>query len=279
MGGNNLQMPKSGSGLPLGQTGFGGEEPPPSQRPPARLEVAGTILPDTIPLLVHSIYRKRKTGLLTLREGDKEKSLSIRDGRILFAISNEVDDRLAQVLVQEGMVSFPDVVRGAEKAIRARKRLGTVLMETGVLEPRVLVAAVRCQVTQIVNDIFLWTSGICEFAAGELPEEEIITLDKSTGDMIIEAIKGIHSSRRILDAIGGLEQDFVLVKDLQEATADLTLGVEEWHLLSFFEKPMILEEVCQRCPLLDLDICRWVWSFLVLGLLEKVALPRHPSID
>jgi hypothetical protein len=256
-------------GPPLGD-GIQADETPLSLRLSTRLEVAGTILPDTIPLLVHSIYRKQKTGILTVRDGEREKSLYIRAGRILFATSNEIDDRLGQVLIQEGMVSFADVVRGTEKAIRAKKRLGTVLMETGILEPKVLIAAVRCQVTQILNDIFRWTGGICEFAAGDLPSEEIITLDKSTGDMIIEAMKGVQSSRRILDAIGGLEQSFKLTDDIESASVDLTLGVEEWHLLSFFEQSMILEEVCQKCPLNDLDICRWVWSFLVLGLLDKV---------
>lgn len=265
----NTQMYDSPSNPEAGNAGPGGFAPPVNLQVASELEVSGNILPDTIPLLVHTLHRKRKTGILRVREADREKCLYLRDGRILFATSTDPSDRLGQVLLQEGMVAFSDVVRETERAIRAKKRLGTVLMEREILAPNVLVEAVRCQVTQIVNDVFQWNQGTCEFFAGELPSEEITTLTKETDEMILEAMRSIQDWNRILDAVGGLEQRFVVVPELQQVAADLNLGLEEWHLLSFFEEPRPLEEVCKECPLLDLDICRTVWAFLVLELLVK----------
>ena len=266
----NSQMHNSPGTPKAGDGGPGGFAPPVNLQVASELEVSGSILPDTIPLLIHTLYRKGKTGILRVREADREKCLYLRDGRILFATSTDPDDRLGQVLLQEGMVGFSDIVRETERAVRAKKRLGSVLMEREILAPNVLVEAVRCQVTQIVNDVFQWAQGTCEFFAGELPSEEITTLTKGSGEMILEAMRSIQGWSRILDSVGGLEQRFVVVPELQQAAADLNLGLQEWHLLSFFEEPRPLEEVCKECQLLDLDICRTVWAFLVLELLEKV---------
>jgi hypothetical protein len=102
------------------------------------------------------------------------KSITVQEGRMVFAASSSADDRLGELLLRRRRLTLQQFV-DASKAIGAGKRLGTVLVEQGVLTPAELVEAVVEHAREIVYSTFLLTEGHYRLQEGSPSEEEIVS--------------------------------------------------------------------------------------------------------
>jgi hypothetical protein len=229
----------------------------------------GILASATFPTLIYSILRRDDTGVLTLTSDSAEKSVYVQDGRPIFATSSDRDDRLGQVLFKAGLVSIEGMMGAVEESIAGGKRLGTVLVERGLIKPHDLVEGVRTQVRNIITGLFLWTRGRYRYAPGPLPTEEVITLKLSAGDMILEGIRRIDSWARIWEAVGDLDARYRTTERVERLSKDMSLALEEWTLLSHCEQPITLRELCGASTMKDFDICRFLWAMLTLGVVTR----------
>ena len=65
-------------------------------------DLEGNIDATTIPNLIFSACSTKETGVLRLTHDEVEKTAYIKDGKLIFATSNDRDDRLGQVLLRGG---------------------------------------------------------------------------------------------------------------------------------------------------------------------------------
>ena len=231
----------------------------------------GVLSSTTLPGLIYSIMRQRETGILTLSGETSEKSVYIQKGQPVFAASNDRDDRLGQIFFRAGQVSLEGLTSSLERSIRVRQRLGTVLVELGLIQPHALVEGVRSQVRNIICSLFLWTRGRYRYATGPLPSEEVITLKLSSADIILEGIRRIESWDRIWEAVGGLDATYQMTGGTENRAEDLRLSLEEWTLLSHCDRPVSLGDLCRQSNMKDFDICRLLWALMTLGVVTKGA--------
>jgi hypothetical protein len=244
----------------------------------ARIETAtpepgtasGRLGPLTFPSLIHDLCEEKHTGVLTVRDEDHEKAVYLDAGRIVFARSDDMDDRLGALLVRRGMIRLRDLEEASEVSARTGRRLGGVLVEAQKIRPQDLVWGVREQVKEIVTSLFLWTRGAYEMAIGPLPSDEVITLKMSTGDVVLEGVKRIDSWTRIHLAVGGLDTRYRVGPRIEELGRSMSLSLDEWTLLSRCEGPVPLAHLCEATPMKDFDVCRLVWALTVAGMLSRI---------
>jgi hypothetical protein len=229
----------------------------------------GVLSSATFPSLLYSILARSDTGVLTLTGDTCEKSIYVQDGRPTFATSSDRDDRLGQVLFKTGQVSLLGLMEAVEVSVKAGKRLGTVLVEQGLIQPHQLVEGVRTQVQAIIHSLFVWTRGRYRYATGPLPTDEVITLKLSPGDLILEGIRTVDSWGRIWEAVGPLEATYRTTDRLEVLVKDMALSLEEWSLLSHCEQPVPLKDLCRISPMADFEICRFLWAALTLGIVQR----------
>lgn len=229
----------------------------------------GILSSATFPSLIYSILSREDTGVLTLTGDSSEKSIYIQDGRPIFATSGDRDDRLGQILFKEGVVSLEGLMDAVDESLQSGKRLGTVLVERGLVQPHELVEGVRRQVRNIITSLFLWTRGRYRYAPGELPTEEVITLKLSAGDIILEGIRRIDSWGRIWEAVGPLQTTYRTTDRVGRLSSDMHLSLEEWTLLSRCDTPIALRDLCAHSPLIDFELCRFLWAMLTIGVVAR----------
>ena len=229
----------------------------------------GVLSTTGFPGLIYSILAQKETGVLTLTGDTVEKSIFIRKGRPIFASSTDRDDRLGQVLFKAGKVSLEGLLTAVERALAEQKRLGGVLVEMQLIEPLDLVEGVRPQVRDILGRLFLWTRGRFRYMPGPFPSAEVIPLNLSTGNIILEGIRRIESWERNWEAVGGREARYRPTGTAQALLEDLQLSLEEWTLLSHLEQPIGLLDLCRASSLKNFDVCRLVWVFLTLGIVTR----------
>lgn len=233
-------------------------------------EATGKIGPMTFPALVQDMCSEKHTGVLTLKDGGAEKSIFLDRGRIIFARSNEIEDRLGSLMIRRGLLTLKDLEDASYVSIATGQRLGGVLVSKNVIRPKDLVEGVSDQVKEIVISLFLWTRGVYEMKFGPLPGNEVITLKVPTENIVLDGVRRINAWARIQLAVGGSETHYKVGPRLDELGDIIDLSLEEWTLLSRCENSETLGRLCEQSALKDFDVCRLVWAFTVVGMLERL---------
>jgi hypothetical protein len=191
----------------------------------------------------------------------------VQEGRMVFASSSDPDDRLGELLLRRGRLSLRQYL-DAGKAIAPGKRLGAVLVEQGLLQPKELVRSVIEHTQEIIYGAFLWTEGHYRLQEGP-PSAEAITLKISTPDIIMEGIRRIDSWSRIDRAVGGATARYVSAPGAQSVAATMMLEQEKHALLSMTALETSVESLCAGATMSDFEVCRTLWGFKVIGLVRR----------
>jgi hypothetical protein len=232
------------------------------------MKLEGSLAARDFAEIVHQLYEQRWTGLLIVSNGGVGKSLTIQDGRMVFASSSSADERLGELLLRQGRISLRQYVN-AGAALAPGKRLGAVLVEQGVLTPKDLVKAVVDQVQDIIYGAFQWTEGQYRLHEGAVSAESI-TLKISTPDIILEGIRRIEAWSRIARAVGGPATRYSRADSYEGALRSMTLTFEKLSLLTSLNGTRSVEELCAESSLPDFEVCKSLWAFRVIGIVRRL---------
>jgi len=232
---------------------------------PAQGRLEEQSLPEVLRLLVQG----KKTGVLRLTRSRINKTFYLSDGRLIFATSNDPDERLGEMLLRKGLITYR-TLEETVRAIQAGKRQGTILVESGEIRSRDLVEGVIEQVQEIIYRAFDWEEGEWRFEEGELPSREVIVLRMSTGDLVREGLRRVERWTRIRDGVGGLAQCYTLSARATGLLASLSLRHDEMSLVASLDGPTPLEEIISAARAADFEVCRAVWGLWAAGVLDRV---------
>ena len=235
----------------------------------------GSLVRHDLAEIVHALYLKRWSGQLILCNGGIGKNLTFQEGRMVFASSSSVDERLGELLLRRDRISLRQYA-DAGAAVAPGKRMGQVLVEQGVLTPKDLVKAVVEQTQEIIYGAFQWTEGQYRLQSGAASAESI-TLNISTPDIILEGIRRIEAWSRIARAVGGPETGYERAADYERVLGSMTLSFEKLSLLTTLHGSRSVEALCHESCLPDLDVCRTLWAFQVIGVVRRVDGAARPA--
>lgn len=217
-----------------------------------------------VPELVLAISKAGKTGRLEVSSADVDRKIFFDDGRIAFASSSSPDDRLGAYLLLRNELGLADL-RRLSPNVRPGLRLGSLLVNEGILPAEGLPDAVLGQVRGIVLDLFRWPRASYRFVE-EAPEaNEAITLEIPPARWILDGIEGVKSWLRVARGVGPLDVLFESVDGHEESLRTIDLDTGSLELLAMLRHPRSLEEICASSELPDIAICRRLWAFRLLG--------------
>lgn len=231
------------------------------------LAIRGEIETTSVPELLRSILKSGENGILTVTSGDAIKSIYIHTGRVVYASSNNKDERMGEVLLIRGKITARQFVE-ASKRIRSGLRLGSILVELGALEAEELIPAVELHVKQILIDLFTWTTGEYVFTIKELEKDSGTALNISTENLILEGIRNTRSWGQIIRALGDIETVFV-PSGSTDLLYRLDLTEEEQEVLSKVNGRFSVEQICEVSYVSNFETCRILWALLVLGAIRR----------
>ncbi len=138
--------------------------------------------------VLEGLRQRKATGTLTVRRDDVAKSIHIKDGQIIFATSTEVRDRLGESLVRAGKISQKNLEHAFQlyKKHAGLKKMGAILVESGLVPPKELFSGLKIQVKNIIFSLFLWPDGDYQFE-DRLPSD-VIQLQINFSELITEII-------------------------------------------------------------------------------------------
>lgn len=192
-----------------------------------------TVAPST---LIADIFQGRFTGILTLEQEERTKSLFIRSGLVIFADSTEMQDRLGQVLMRGDKISEDQITQALDiqkkNGTEGKQLLGAILVEEGLIQPLDLVWAVRTQVEGIFCDCFRWSDGGFTFAEESDPNSwEVITVEFSVPDLMRQAIGMMEDPLSLAGLLGDFNQSIAVSDKWMEMVDQFKLQPLEFDLL------------------------------------------------
>lgn len=146
---------------------------------------------DLAQVLMH-MQEEKVTGVLRLARHEVEKSLFLKEGRIVYATSTLPEDRLGEILFRTGRITKRQFEHAVSLLQPGGKRLGAIVVEQGYLTPKDLFEGLKDQVKEIIYSLFLWEDGPYQVMAQDLPKNAI-PLHLDMVDLVSEALKRVES--------------------------------------------------------------------------------------
>jgi hypothetical protein len=232
------------------------------------LTLRGTIEETSVPELLKSVLGSGETGVLTFRKGDITKSIHLHMGRVVYARSSDPDERMGEDLLLRGKITVRQYLE-ASRLIAPGRRLGTILVELGALDPEDLIGAIEHHVKEILLDVFTWSTGEYELVMTEPGADDVVTLNLSTEGLILEGIRRTRAWSRIYRGIGGDLDSIPVPTGNTEALLRIELSEEEQEVLAHVNGRATVEQICQVSYLSNLETCKVLWALTVLGVVRQ----------
>jgi len=233
-----------------------------------RLLLCGNLKHLPLSDILLGLQRSEKTGILEIRNGAIYKKIYIKNGDIIFATSNQEDDRLGELLLKSGRITLEQYYHSVDEVKRTGKRQGTIFAELGYLKPRELAWAVIQQVEEIILGLFQWVDGEFEFKEGPLPSDETITLKISVGNLIYRGIKRINNFTYFKNL--GLSMAAIpdYSDDPMNLFQDIKLEEKEREVLFLIDGRRTIQEILSLSPLDNFRTLKILYGLLSTKIIE-----------
>jgi DnaJ domain/Domain of unknown function (DUF4388) len=232
--------------------------------------------------LLRRAYVERQSGELRLDRGDEHRGLAVREGHVVYGVSDVAGERLGDVLVRHGDVP-QDVLDRADAAARSEgRRLGAVLVETGIIGSEQLEEAVATHVRAILysaldegdcSPSFEPVAPATEDSAGWLPVSRL-----STGQLLLDAARRLVDPAVVRGALGDVDRKLVPGTDPRLRTHPLALTPTDGFVLSRVDGTLTAQELVGLIPLPAEETEKSLLGLLCTGAVafaaERPAAPR-----
>lgn len=235
----------------------------------------------SLPKILTVLNRQRKTGTLLLRTPAFTKKVYLLKGDAIFASSTYEDDRLGEMLIKAGKITLQQYDESVGLLKKTGKRQGAILVELGYITPKDLFWGVKYQVREIIYSMFLLEEAEYEFIEGEIPENEVITLKLSMGNLIYDGVKRIDNWTKVRNELPGTGAILGLSSDPVSLFQDVELAPQDRKLLSAIDGVKTVKEVIDSAWMGSFEGMKVLYVLWSIGVLEekKKAVQKVKEIE
>jgi curved DNA-binding protein CbpA len=216
------------------------------------------------------------TGILTATRGKLRRLFCFRDGAIVFAASNVIEEQFAELLRTTERLTRAQLESAREQAAANGGKLATAIEAAGLLDAAALTEAMGEQVRTLLDSTLEWVDGEYAFQTGqpELEGEPLTSVAPAT--RVLEHARHhpakVDAVRARIGRLGArLEHD----ETRERLLVDLDLGTAGPYLLAACDGDRKVGEVLDETPADEEDTVRTLYALMRLGLLAPAGTARE----
>jgi hypothetical protein len=137
-----------------------------------------------------------RSGQLIVQHGSMRRTVTFRDGQVIFATSTERYERLGAALLQLGLLTSEQLTY-AVGLVSPTRRIGQVLTAEGIVSEANLYNAMTFLVREVVLNLFEMMEGSFLFLEAKPPLNDVVKLPERTRDLVIQGIKRGEATTRL----------------------------------------------------------------------------------
>jgi hypothetical protein len=133
----------------------------------------------------------KRSGILTVIHKAGTGRLVFHEGNVVYATSDR-KSRFGYSLLQRGIITYEELEEAlkTQKTAKARKPLGTILVETGIVGQDVIEKLLKEHILDIVKDLLTWDTGSFHFDLGAtLQDDVVLPLGLSAEYLLLEGAR------------------------------------------------------------------------------------------
>jgi tetratricopeptide (TPR) repeat protein len=232
------------------------------------LPLQGTIKDRSLVRLLVHLNRNRKTGTVSLSTPSFTKKIYLDAGDAIFASSTYEDDRLGEMLLKANKITVEQYDKSVELLKSVKKRLGAILVDLGYITPKDLFWGVKYQVKEIILSMFHLQEAAYDFTEGVIPQQEVITLRMSMGNLIYEGVRRIDNWTRIRSEMPDTDSVLTLSSDPLILFQDVELSAQDKKVLSLIDGESTISEVIENSWMGSFEALKILYVLWSLGIAE-----------
>lgn len=243
------------------------------------MSIAGNLNTMQVAELLQWLSHSNKTGTLVMDNGEVEKRVYFRGGRIFSSSSTDPKEYLGHFLVSYGLITEIELSKAIEMQESNQMLLGKILVTIGAVSEPDLQRLLRVKAEESIYDIFSWNEAEFRFHDGEVPTSNLIPIDLDVAAIILEGARRADEWRRIREIIPSLQAIPVLVDQLTDPGID----PGALQILSLINDDRTMEEICLQTHSSEYRVCKVVFEQTRRGRVKIVkprwAPPAAPNRD
>jgi hypothetical protein len=236
------------------------------------IEEAG--LPDVLQLLSLG----RKSGCLTLVDGESQGQIYLDVGRVSYATVANRLDRLGDMLVKSGRITQQQLNAAVEEQGRTNKRqIGRILVDSGKIDRAELERFIRLQVENAVYYLFTFKQGTFSFASDRLPPHQPLLVSLDAESLLLEGARRVDEWSLIEKKIPSFDLVFRSTRETLGSSAE-SLSEEQKVILPLLDGVRDVAGIIDVTALSEFEVGKALYGLLTAGfiqLVERRAQIRH----
>lgn len=221
--------------------------------------------------LLNLINLARKTGTLTIEGREAQARLCFREGKLIYAVMDGHDDRLAMVLHRAGKITAEQArTIQTQAGDKSDKQLGALLVNAGYVTQADILRIMRNHILGNIYPLFTWPEGTFYFESNVLPFEDRITVAIDLENVIMEGSRRLKEWERLQEELPNLDVALKFADRPDARLRDISLSVEEWRVVSFINPRNTVRQIAQYNNMSDFQIRKIVYGLLQAGLVELI---------
>ena len=157
-----------------------------SSKKKVELDFKGNLKSICLSTILQILCSDNKTGILQFTNGQRRRAICLKEGKII-AGSGQPGLRLGQILCQRGLISPEALLEVLDKAKKAGKRVGEMLLDLGYLSEDTLKELILYQVREVVLDLLGWTEGDFHYLDCLVEFDNIVVQDINAIQLLLES--------------------------------------------------------------------------------------------
>jgi len=226
--------------------------------------------------LLNLVNLAKKTGALTLGEGNSQATIYFREGMLVHVSLDGQASNLRHLLEKIGKINEAQS-RLLPREARGDKEWGLLLINTGLISRVDIIEAVRRHTLETAYRLFTWREGSFLFEPNVLPPDDKITVPLHLENVILEGNRRIGEWKRLAEELPDLGMALRFTAHPEVRLKRISLSLDEWRVVSSIDPSRTIQEIAKARSLTDFQIRKIVYGLLSAGLVELV--PQEKAVS
>jgi len=212
----------------------------------------------------------QKTGVLKVKNEDREIRIYLKDGEIIYATGSQKNDRLGHFLKTSGIVSEKKLQAVLKKCKAEKKSLGKILIEQGILTSQKLQEMLRRQIEHLIFNLFFWDRGEFEYNDAAINVKGMVVVKINVVGLLLEASRRIDEISILRKHIPNDELIYRLTGQVSNKD-EITLSSAELKILGLVDGRRPIRQVIRDSGFDEYGAYKNLYALLSSGLIEPSA--------
>jgi hypothetical protein len=227
----------------------------------------GTLDDFTLPDIFRLMSLAKKTGRMDVSRGAGSGRVFFNEGDVYYAESSLSREPLGQKLIRARALTESQLNKALDDHAQTGKRVGDILIESGMVSGEQIEAAVAQQIEDAIFDLLRWDLGEFTWDGGAELEVEV-PISVSVENLIMEASRRLDELEVIQRKIPGEHAILTMAHAPPEGAAEINITPEEWRALVLVDGSRTVGEIGSLIGKDDFETMKILYGLVSAGLVE-----------